>query len=286
MRIATGFLLLLAAGQALAWGGPAHRVVADLAEARLRPAARQEALRLLSGEPAGHLADVADWADAVREAGGQAAQSTRRWHFVNFHDGCTYVPARDCPGGDCVIAAINRELRILGDRGRPDAERLVALKFLVHLVGDVHQPLHATPNDDKGGGEVQLAWHGKGRNLHSVWDGLLLDRAMRVDGLDGDDAQANADTYADAMRARSPLPADPTGRSDQSAVDWALESCAIVRDGGLYPPGHVIGDDYLDAHRPQMDLQLRRAGERLGNLLNAALDPPARAGIAHAGPHA
>lgn len=282
MRILVGVVLLLVAGPVFAWGGPAHRVVADLAEARLRPRAWQEAARLLADEPAAHLADVADWADAVRDAGGPGAANTRRWHFVDFRGGCDYVPARDCPAGDCVVAAINRQARVLGDRGRPDAERRDALKFLVHLVGDVHQPLHATPNDDKGGGNLQLAWHGKGRNLHSVWDGLVLFRAMQRDGLDGDEDE-DVDAYAASLRAQSPLPPDPAARSDQPVVAWALESCRIVRDGGLYPPGHVIGDDYLDAHRAQMELQLRRAGDRLGDLLNVALDPPARGAGAIAG---
>jgi hypothetical protein len=245
--------------------------VADLAEARLRPAAHAEALRLLAGEPATHLGDVADWADEVRRAGGRAAGATRRWHFVDFGGGCDYVPARDCPEGQCVIAAINRQRLVLGDRRRPDAERREALKYVVHLVADVHQPLHATPVHDKGGNDYQVAWHGKGRNLHGVWDDLVLFRAMSRD-------DADADGYAAELRAQSPLPADPTVHSDRLAIDWALESCRVVRDGGIYPRGHVIDDAWLDAKRPQMDRQLRRAGERLGDLLNAALDPPARAG--------
>lgn len=268
--------LACAAGGAAAWGGPAHRVVADIAEARLRPAARAEALRLLAGEPAAHLADVADWADLVRDAGaldagGHPAASTRRWHFVNFAGACDYVPARDCPGGDCVIAAINREFGILGDRRRTEAERREALKYLVHLVGDAHQPLHASPVHDKGGNEYQIAWHGKGRDLHEVWDALVLFRAMSVDGVD-------PDGYAAALRAQSPLPAEPIARFDRQAVDWALESCRVVQGGGVYPPRHVVDDAWLDAHRQQVDLQLRRAGQRLGDLLNLALDPPVRTG--------
>jgi hypothetical protein len=268
MRNPIVFLLLaLCAGPVLAWGGPGHRVAADIAQARLRPAAAAEATRLLAGEGATRLSDVADWADHLREDGGAQAAATRRWHYVNFPGLCEYVAARDCPDGQCVVAAINRNAQLLGDRTRSDDERRVALKFLVHLVADVHQPLHATPVADKGGGDYQVAWHGKGRNLHSVWDGLVLDRAMKAAGA------ADADAYAAHLLAQSPLPADPTRRSDRPAVDWALESCRLVRDGGLYPPGHVIDDAYLDAHRGQLDLQLRRAGERLGDMLNAALAP-------------
>src|SRR4249919_3616440 len=77
-------LLLALPTAALAWGRPAHRLVAELAQARLRPAARAEALRLLGTEGAGSLAEVSDWADEVRDAGGGRAHSTRRWHFVDF----------------------------------------------------------------------------------------------------------------------------------------------------------------------------------------------------------
>ena len=101
---------------------------------------------------------------------------------------------------------------------------------------------------------------------------------MRVDGFDGDDLRADAEAYAASLAAQSPLPADSAVRSDRHVADWALESCRIARDGKLYPPGHVIGDDYLDAQRATMDRRLRRAGERLADLLNATLDPARRAG--------
>ena len=264
--------LLLAPAPARAWGRDAHRVVADLAQARLDPTARAEVARLLALEPASSLADVSTWADEKRrdnvadEAGSPA---DRRTHYVNFHGGCNYVPARDCPDGRCVIAAINRQFLALSDAQRPDAERLVALKMLVHLVADVHQPLHASSVDDKGGNDFQVSYAGKGRNLHSTWDTLLLDHAMATDRRD-------EPAFVAGLQSRPALPADPTKRSDRPAVEWALEGCRLVRDGGLYPPGHVIGDDYLDAHRAQMELRLRRAGARLADMLNYALDPSSR----------
>lgn len=258
---------LSASPPAAAWGRPGHRVVAHLAEAQLRPAARAEAERLLAAEPAPRLAGVSGWADDERKAGGADARRSRRWHFVNFRDGnCEYAPARDCANGDCVVAAINREFLRLADRRLDDAARAQALKFLVHFVADVHQPLHATPIADRGGQDFQVAWHGKGRNLHTVWDALLIDRALRVAGLD----EAG---YARALALRAPPPADPTRHSDRIAADWAQESCRVVRDEALYPPTHVLGDDYLDAQRTRAELRLRLAGSRLANMLNFALDP-------------
>jgi len=259
----------LASPPAAAWGRPAHRVVAQLAQAQLRPGARAEAERLLAGEPEPSLSGVSDWADEVREEGGAAARRSKRWHYLDFRGGpagCEYVPARDCPDGDCVVAAINREFSRLADRRRPDAERAEALKYLVHFVADVHQPLHATPMPDKGGLDFQVAWHGKGRNLHGVWDALILDRAL--DAVDRDEA-----AYVRSLQARPPLPPDPTRGSGRAAAEWAQESCRVVRDGALYPASHVLGDDYLDAHRAQVEERLRLAGARLADMLNFALDP-------------
>lgn len=263
-------LLALLPGLAFAWGPPGHRIIASRAEAQLRPAALAEARRLLALDGATHLSDVANWADEQRDSSAPGMADTRQWHYVNFKDGCEYVPPRDCPDGKCVVAAINRQLLVLGDRRRPDVERRDALKYLVHLVGDAHQPLHASSRDDKGGNDYQLSVNGTGTNLHQAWDRLLLQRALSVAGSD----EAG---YPALLAALPPLPADPTRHSDRATVEWALESCRIVRDGNLYPTGHSIGNEYLDAHRTQMQQRLREAGDRLADMLNDALDPLKRA---------
>jgi hypothetical protein len=264
LLLAAAFLAVLP-GLARAWGEPGHRLVAALAEAQLRPAARAEAARLLAGESEPGLAGVANWADDVRDEPRPGLRSTKRWHFVNFGStDCLYAPARDCPGGDCVVAAIERERAVLADARQPDAARAEALKFLVHLVADVHQPLHATPIPDRGGNEFQVSWHGKGRNLHDVWDSLVLYRAMQRAGVD----EAG---YLSALRAHDVLHLEPGLR--RRPERWAEASCRRVLAAGFYPPSHKLGDDYLDAHRAQVDEQLRLAGANLADMLNFALDP-------------
>jgi hypothetical protein len=258
-------VLLVLPGAVLAWGKPAHRVVANLAEARLRPAARAEAARLLATGGATHLAEVSGWADDVRRAGGQASRDTRRWHFVNFDTGCEYAPARDCPDGDCIVAAINRQILRLADRRLPDAERAEALKFLVHMVADVHQPLHTTPRALRGGLGVQLQWRGEGSNLHMAWDVWMFKRALESTGL-GETA------YVRGLLHAPPLPGNP--RSERRAADWAQASCRVIEADALLPGTHKPGDAYLDAHRARMDRQLGLAGMRLADVLNFALDPP------------
>jgi len=252
-------LILTFATQAMAWSRDGHAIVGMLAERQLRPAARAEVARLLAGEPDPTLAGIASWADDVRTA--EWAGKSAPWHYVNFKGGdCSYVPVRDCPNGDCVIAAINRNFLILSDAARPDAERRDALKYLVHFVGDVHQPLHSTPRSDKGGGEFQVNYRGTGSNLHVVWDQKIIERRKSTPA-----------DYTSALASQLALAADATRRSDRPAVDWALESCRIVLDGNLYPSGHVVDDAYFDRHAPTVDLRLRLAGNRLADMLNFAL---------------
>ena len=262
------YLLLAAALLTLplpawSWGPVGHQIVGALAERQLRPVARAEVARLLVAEPAPSLAGVANWADDVRAAETPATRNTSRWHFINFKSrDCNYVPVRDCPDGNCVVGAINRNFLALADRARPDAERREALKFLVHFIGDVHQPLHASSRDDRGGNDYQIAYQGMGRNLHAVWDTLIVQRR----GLSSAD-------YADWLAQQSALPPDPTRLSDRPAVDWAVESCRMVEQPGFYPGGHVIDNRYLDANRALVELRLRRAGARLADMINYALDP-------------
>jgi len=258
--------LLIVSAPAMAWGPQGHRIVGDLAERQLTPAAHAEVQRLLAGEAEPTLAGVANWADEMRTADPDRFKKTSRWHYVNFpHGDCGFVPPRDCPDGNCVIAAINRNFLALADHSRPDAERRDALKFLVHFIGDVHQPLHAGYDDDRGGNDFQINIDGEGWNLHSIWDSMIIKKR----GLD-------PVAYAQLLSKQSPLPSDPTRFSDRPAVDWAVESCKIVHDGNLYPAKHVLKDDYLNANRPLVEQRLRRAGSRLAAMINYALAPTAK----------
>ena len=253
-------LLCLLAAPAWAWGPLGHRLVARLAEPQLTPAASAEVRRLLATEQVHSLADVANWADDLRKRDPVLGRRSAKWHYVNLDgDDCRFIAARDCPGGDCVVEALRGQAAILADRSRSDAERLQALKFVVHFTGDIHQPLHAGYARDRGGNDVQLNHRGKGSNLHALWDGTLLNSR----GL-------GETTYYWRLRAPGkPLPAH--GYSPDAPAAWAEQSCAIVRQPGFYPPSARIGDDYLMRHRPIAERQLQRAGTRLAAVLNASL---------------
>lgn len=248
---------------AQAWGPLGHSVVAELAQRHLSPAAEAEVERLLAPEHTQSLADIANWADKIQDDAAMTAlwKQTRGQHYVNFSGDCGYVPPRDCRAGNCVVAAIQHYVQVLADRSQPDAARLEALKFVVHFVGDVHQPLHAGARDDKGGNTFQVQFDGKGSNLHKVWDsGMLYSR-----GLDWK-------AYAQLLDAETPvnLP-QPIAPLDNPYAQWAEESCRISEEPGFYPSTHVLGPDYTQAHLPTAELRLREAGRRLAEVLNLAL---------------
>lgn len=252
---------LLLPGLATAWSAQGHRIVGELAERQVRPETRAEIQRLLRGMEEPSLAGVANWADEVRPQ--PEWRHTARWHYVNFPDlSCNYVPARDCPDGNCVIGAINAQQRTLADRSASIQQRRQALKFLVHFVGDVHQPMHAGLAADRGGNDFQLRYQRQGMNLHSVWDNLIL-RSREPDWR----------RYVELLASSPAMGDDPVQDSDNPARDWAIESCRIIGEQGIYPsrPGRPIGSTYLDQHRPVAEKRLRQAGTRLARLLDEAL---------------
>lgn len=256
-RIAVALVTLLACVPvALAWGPRGHRIVAQLAEAQLTPQARVAMQKLLALRGAHHLDDVANWADDLRDTDPALFRRTKRLHFVNFHSrDCLYDPPRDCRNGECAVAAIEKYSTILANRRNPAAERAEALAFVVHFVGDIHQPLHADYRHDAGGNDYQVRWHGRGTNLHRIWDSLML-----------------GSTHLSGARYARKLLADRTPIvTGGMPAEWAEESCRIDRDEGVYPDSHFIGQAYVDRELPIAERRLRQAGARLAELLNRDL---------------
>ncbi|MBV8603080.1 MAG: S1/P1 nuclease [Pelomonas sp.] len=235
---------------ALAWGADGHRLVAEESQQLLAPAARAEVDRLLALEPGATLMSISTWADETRAPG------TAAWHYVNLpRDGnCTYSAPRDCADGACVVGAIEHEEAVLASKA-PDAERLVALKYVVHFVGDVDQPLHAGYADDKGGNTYQVQFDGRGTNLHSVWDSGLI--RTWPGGLDALRAAVAAKLVKDGDAA--------------TPEQWAEESCRIVAAPGFYPSGHVLDAAYVERMDPVVVDRLAAGARRLAAVLNTTL---------------
>lgn len=281
-RLPTAFifaflLTLLPALPALAWSGMGHRMVGELAQRHLSPAAKSEVAKLLAGEPNPTLAGVATWADDLRNTDPERFKATSRWHYINAQGGgCAFDVARDCPDGNCVVEAIEKQRAIMADRNQPLAARRDALKFIVHFVGDVHQPMHAGNRTDSGGNRFQIslrtpikpeAYAAKdyvdgvmGTNLHSIWDYYIFASTGR----------SLAD-YNNRLDALPWPPYPPASRYDVMPLAWAGESCRLIDARGIYPEKHTMDDAYLDAMRPLAEQRVRQAAWRLAQLLNETL---------------
>ena len=251
-------LTLLVASNALGWGQEGHRVVATIAERHLTARARERVRQILG--PEGSLAAVSTWADEIRPF----RPDTAPWHYIDIPINASAIdPARDCPNGDCVTAVITRFVAVLHDNASSPNAKNEALKFVVHFVADLHQPLHCADNHDRGGNDVHVTFFGENANLHSSWDTLLIER------IDPD-----PDSYA--KRLDSALTNSEISTFERGTVEnWALESHSAAQKVayGALPLGESrdLGADYFQTAAPAVDLQLQKAGIRLAFILNEAL---------------
>lgn len=289
---AVALALTWLAPPAAAWGPLGHRAVGAVADTLLTDAARGEVRRLLADDagtdaktlPAPSLWRLSTWADEVR---GTDADRPR-WHYDNMPVcGAAGDPSAWCPQDACASRRIEPLLETLRDRAAPAPERALALKWLVHLVADMHQPLHAA---DYGQGAnlvaVQLAERpgalpGTGRtaprlSLHTLWDVRLVEAALHARG---DDRPAERALRALAARARRLAPAQVRAPPAQ----WLAESNRLAREVALDYPGFSctnlplrpvpISHAYQRRAQRVITAQLAVAGARLAWVLNRALSP-------------
>jgi S1/P1 Nuclease len=270
-----------AAPHARAWGPQGHRTVGAIADRLLTPQAHAVVAQLLQGDldklgnPSGRttLESVSVWADEIK---GTAA-SHPRWHYDNMPVCGSAPQARYCPDSQCNSAQLERLINVLADPHAAPRARNEALKWVVHLVGDIHQPLHAADNADRGGNDVQVALAGvrtRGReSLHRAWDSELV--RLALDTRNRQRPPVDIDTLA--LEARR-LVGDAGQGTPES---WALESNNLARNVAYrfpgfacnrVPPGIVVLDA---AYQRQAEGIVRErlllAGARLANLINSIL---------------
>jgi S1/P1 Nuclease len=285
MRRATLAVLMTLASACIspawAWGPQGHRTVGAIADALLTPAARAAVAQLLAEDldkfdrPSGRttLGAVSVWADEIR--GTPAAHPA--WHYDDMPVCGRSPKERYCPAGQCNTEQLKRLIPLLADTRAAPRERNEALKWVVHLLGDIHQPLHAADNSDHGGNDVQVALAGvrtRGReNLHRAWDNDLVRLALHAP----DRQRPPADVAALASEARRL--ADATGQG--SPDSWALESNRLAREVAYTYPGFacnqvprrivVLDAPYQARATVVVRERLLLAGARLATVLNTAL---------------
>jgi len=258
-------VLLFTTARLDAWGGEGHQVVALIAEERLTEAAKSGIHELLGDDVNISDAEIASWADQIK----RQRRRTSPWHYVNIPlEAAGYDPKRDGKDGNNIIERIGSFETLLADRSKPKEARSEALKFLVHLVGDVHQPLHCVErNGDKGGNSCQVFMpeqKGKATNLHKVWDTTLLRSFI---------SRTRIAEYSLGL-SKQVSEEQENAWSSGDAIAWANESKGVA-EKSVYPgvpEGEVtrLNEKYVKDSQPVIEQQLERGGVRLAVVLNRA----------------
>ncbi len=246
-------MLVLSVPDSAAWGPQGHRVIGFIADSHLSPEVKKiiaEKFNINS------LADVATWADRTRKK----RKEEGPWHYTNIAEGqWTYNIARDCPDKACVTEKIQEFSDILVDPLISLSERKDALKFLVHFIGDVHQPLHLGNKKDRGGGTLRFRYRGKEVSLHFLWDGGLIEW--------GGERLVNY-----AVRLSGKVSGVEVLNWSQSTVsDWANESRSLALKEAYNVGKEGLSKTYIKRGREIINLRLTRAGVRLAHRLNTLL---------------
>jgi S1/P1 Nuclease len=290
--IAAGTLALALAANiaqprtAFAWGDDGHKVVALIAQSFLEPDVRKRVNALLAADTddlTGHdIASAATWADKFRDANFEGSRAkTRQWHFAdieitapNLDKACFNHPAlpvgtvaSNGSADDCVVDKIVQFAAELADPKTDHDEQVAALKFLLHFVGDLHQPLHSSDDNDRGGNDKKVSANGfRAGNLHHFWDTEFVDQ------LETDPKSIASDLIGHISKAQI-----STWQAG-SPADWAMESFQVAKTDtyGLLPEPSArktyrLTDEYITTATDDVAQQLSRAGVRLAFMLNKAL---------------
>ncbi len=253
-------LLFLVAGacamSAFAWGQKGHDTTAAIAERHLTAAAADSVSALLDGMSPVYWAN---WLDNASHTPDYAY--TKTWHYKNIDAGQEYDSVPPAQRGD-VVTALREQISILGDPVSTYSQKNLALKIIVHLMGDLHQPMHLGHASDLGGNRTQVRFFDSGTNLHSVWDTKLPNAA-------------HAWTYTEWTEQLDRASADRQAEITAGNIDdWAKETYAIAtRLYNHFPPGSKISYNEIAAWTPTVEQQFLRGGLRLARILNAIFDP-------------
>jgi len=235
--------------QASSWGLTGHRVVGQIAEIYLTKKARKEVKKVLGTET---LADVANWMDFIKSE--PSYNHMKPWHYVTVIDGQTYDTSEKAKEGD-IIWAINKFVNELKSDTLSLAGQQFALKSLVHLVGDIHQPLHVGNGTDKGGNDVKLKYFWRDSNLHRVWDSGMIDGQ-------------NLSYTEWVKKINHTIKTQVVQWQAASINNWVTESMAMRESVYALDEKKSINYRYNYDHIKEVELRLVQAGVRLAGVLN------------------
>ncbi|MDE5874753.1 MAG: S1/P1 nuclease [Muribaculaceae bacterium] len=254
------FSSLLLLGSSLAaygWGQKGHDTVAFIGEQHLTSATKSAIDSLLDGKS---IVYYANWLDNASHTPDYSYSKT--WHYKNIDADVEYEEAPSLDSGD-IVTALESQIRILADNNLSKEDKALALKMVVHLLGDVHQPMHVGHASDRGGNQWQIKYFGKPNNLHSVWDSSLPESAHKWSYTEWQN-QIDRATEEEEMQITS------GGNPDKWAKE-TFEICKQVYD--TTPEGYNISYDYIAEWTPVIEQQFLKGGLRLADVLNSVFDP-------------
>jgi hypothetical protein len=276
-RLLALLALLLFSSPACAWWEYGHHSVGRIAMIEAKPSTRAAVQRLLSQSrlletptcPIRNIEDASYWPDCIKKLGDRFSYAYS-WHYQNVDICKPFDLKAACRDGHCVSAQIERNLKLLADKAMPARERVMALAFVVHFMGDLHQPLHVGDKSDRGGNDFKMSYGVIPSNIHAVWDGLLADRSIST-------APPDAAGIVAAL-----MPGERAQMRLGTVQDWSREGWATSRE---FAYGALMADPCgpLPESRPKMDeatvqrlipilrRQVARGGLRLARLLDEAL---------------
>ena len=274
LRIVLAFLLVTSLPmQSFAWGREGHHIIALIAQSRLTDTAKTKLIALLGAQT---LAEASTWPDEIRKD----HPETAGWHYVSIPRSAPFFDEeRDCFQPDparpeasansdhhnCAVVRIDMFTRIAADTAQPKAARIDALKYLIHFLSDLHQPMHAM-GEARGGNDIKIVQFGQTNcgdhpcNLHGLWDSGLIDHA-----------EPNEQLYAhhlEVIIARDRLDLLPEG----TPRDWANES-HVAAEGALLENGGAADQIYFDHEISVVDRRLSMAAIRLARVVNSLFGP-------------
>lgn len=246
-----GAAIVAGTTEALSWGQKGHDVTCAIAQKHLSPKARKQVTALLDGKSPVYWANWMDNASHTKQY-----SFTSTWHYKNIDAEETYENAQVNRKGD-VVLIIPSQIEVLKSKTSSLDDKKLAMRMLVHLVGDIHCPMHMGHKSDRGGNKWQLQYFGKGTNLHSIWDSSIIESAHKWSY---DEWVKEIDTVS---------PKEVRAITAGSVNDWGKETYAITCQ--IYestPVGSKLSYDYVSQWTPTIEQQLLRGGLRLAAILN------------------
>ena len=259
----------------LGWGVAGHQLTAGIAQRLLGDAAEGMVEKILSANQ-GSMMAVSAWADDVKHTPEYAWSYDL--HFINTPDwACDFSPSRDCANDICVYAAVKNYTTRVANKELSSDQVTIAMKFLIHFVGDIHQPLHCGFASDKGGNSYHGTFEYSHTNLHQIWDEKIIlkrisddfdnDQDKYLDHLTGlvqGDWASNATIWSECPDHETDCPYGWANESAKLACDYAY----VTSQGDVIRNDFKLGNDYYEFTLPIVELQLARGGVRLASVLN------------------